>query len=431
MESSILQQLKLELAKRFGKNPETHKDLAQLVLDIQEETGVLLGFNTLRRFYGKLEARHPQLKTLNILSNYLGHKTFYDFTRHCNQFEEWYVWKKMIGYENKQSLRDEDLNWLNAIKNRNEFPVMISSLIKSYIGESKTELLHKLFASDCLMGLDYKEQMKIGNTVGLYLRKTNPETWKQLSPLITYYPFRNILFYLFIDYDSFNGYYGNLLTKVPIYTKDFEERLFQKLILNYKKHLSCQSKPENLSDLQLKKDIHPILIGRYWGYVLVTSSGADRKAALKGMMLYGKRTTPKISYFLEVVPALILAKEIKTLETIYNLHFSELFELKHWSQHDEQSLYKIGLSIVYCSQNLYSKSVVMLEQIDTSLLTDSYVSYVSLFLKIAEYQTKKGLKCTTSELSAIENEYMYFVEKTGFKRFTKALLKNYFNSTRA
>lgn len=72
-------ELKKNIQLKFGRPIRLQRDLIDLKEDIYFVTGEILGFNTLRRFYGFLKHVEPQRKTLNILSNYVGFRTYNKF----------------------------------------------------------------------------------------------------------------------------------------------------------------------------------------------------------------------------------------------------------------------------------------------------------------------------------------------------------------
>lgn len=426
MNTDLLNELKHEIGRKFGKTPNTQKDLALLKTEMLEDANLVIGFNTLRRFFGKLESRKPQVNTLNLLCRYLGFENFREFSKHYNKNDEWYTWKRMSMLEYQDVLSEEDAVWLDTVKLKSDYPVMISYLLKSYINNERFANLHTLFSSSCLTGLTYENQMKIGNSMGLYFRKLPNSILLKLYSNLRFLSFRNIALYLFVDYDSLNGYYMQFLRRAVRYTADYEEQLFFALLLNYKKYLTCKGAPADLVITAPTKTIHPILAGRYFGYSICTAEGNLRKATIKEMLTAAKRSKEKISFFLEIIPALLLTREINTLQQILENYYSDLFDLKYWSQNDEVSLYRIAEAVVYIRNTHYLKAQQTLSKVNLSLLTDSYQSYTALFFKIAEYQMHLGLKKSNIQLKQTEKEYHALVKKTGFTRFSNALLKKYF-----
>ena len=359
--TDLFNELRQEIAKKMGKTPNTKNDLELLRADIQEETKQTIGHNTLRRFFGKLEFCTPQTNTLNVLSKYVGYKSFIDFAKHFHKNDEWYTWKKMNTLENEHALTLADTEWLNSIKLKRDYPLMISYLLKSYINAGKYKNLHQLFSSECLLGLKYENQMKIGNSIGVYFRTLPKEKYEKLYSSLRYYSFRNIVLYLFIDYSSFSGYYIQFIQRALRFSTHYEDRLFLKLIVNYKKYLSCNAVPADFSAEQVPPAIHPILLGRFYGYRICTADPTLQKTTANEMMAAAKKTDQKISFFLEVIPALILTKQINLLEKIFREYYAALFDLNYWSQNDEISLYLIGEALIFVSKKQYTKAKEILD----------------------------------------------------------------------
>lgn len=422
---SLVNQLKIEVAKEFGQPISTQREILLLKDDIHTSISSSIGFNTLRRFFGNLESTKPQIATLDSLSKYVGFKNFTDFCKQFNKHDEWYTWKRMNAIEVKKELTVDDTNWLNSIKQKAEYPVMISNLIKSYILRHAYKNLETIFTSKCLIDLKYEDQMKIGNTLGILFRTLNKEELNRLTFLLKHYNFRNFALYLFVDYSSFQGYYGLFIDKTPVSELDYEEHLFHTLITNYKNWLLNKTvKP--IAGISENKTIHPILKGRFYGYQIIAQKQSI-KAIKNEIIVQSKKINSKISFFFEIIPALILTKDIKTLEQIFDKYYKSLFDVKYWSQKDEESLNKIGYALVLVHKNKTEQANTFIKSIDVDLLTDSYQSYVQLFYCIAEYQIIKHLQTdSVSKLDEIEKRYVRLVEETGFKRFTKGLLKNYF-----
>ena len=80
--------LKLQLEEKIAWGPAlswTHHQYEELSERIQNETGVLLSVNTLKRFFGKISSNSsPGKTTLNTLAKFCGYDGFYDFAEKNN-----------------------------------------------------------------------------------------------------------------------------------------------------------------------------------------------------------------------------------------------------------------------------------------------------------------------------------------------------------
>lgn len=77
---TAIEKLITDIASAIGKIPGTPKDFDQLSQHIQSRTGEPISSSTLKRLWGYLPSEStPSLYTLNLLSRYLGYKSWEDF----------------------------------------------------------------------------------------------------------------------------------------------------------------------------------------------------------------------------------------------------------------------------------------------------------------------------------------------------------------
>ena len=74
------------------------RDVKLLKEDIESVTGLTISYNTLRRLYGFLERTTPSLITLNILSQYLGFKSYANYLNNKSNFDDWYFFRSYFIY---------------------------------------------------------------------------------------------------------------------------------------------------------------------------------------------------------------------------------------------------------------------------------------------------------------------------------------------
>lgn len=80
MKSEHISQLKLHVERTLGRRILSSTDCRYLHNDISQQLQITVSFNTLRRFFQLMEAKHePSIYTLNILSMYCGYSSFDDF----------------------------------------------------------------------------------------------------------------------------------------------------------------------------------------------------------------------------------------------------------------------------------------------------------------------------------------------------------------
>ena len=91
----MVEELKGEIEKSFGKKIISRGDCELLSDDLYRKTGVVISYNTLRRMFGLAEYRQPRITTLNHLSNYIGFKSFQDFNQRFAEVDAWPSWEQL------------------------------------------------------------------------------------------------------------------------------------------------------------------------------------------------------------------------------------------------------------------------------------------------------------------------------------------------
>ena len=73
---AVIRQLKQEINQKLGFEIQRQTDLRYLHQSIVLEKKLTIGFNTLRRFFGFLPEKTPQLKTMEVLAQFLGYGSY-------------------------------------------------------------------------------------------------------------------------------------------------------------------------------------------------------------------------------------------------------------------------------------------------------------------------------------------------------------------
>ena len=100
----LISQLKIEINQKLGFAVQRQADVKYLHEQITISVLKPIGFNTLRRFFGFLPVAEPQFKTLDILSEFLGYKSFSIFSEFVNKDEKWARWTFISDFENTNSI---------------------------------------------------------------------------------------------------------------------------------------------------------------------------------------------------------------------------------------------------------------------------------------------------------------------------------------
>ena len=100
----VIKELKQEVNQKLGFEIRRQSDVRYLHQSIVLENNFSIGFNTLRRFFGFLPERAPQLQTLEVLSQFLGFRSYSDFLNYVNKDQNWFHWTFVNDFENLDSI---------------------------------------------------------------------------------------------------------------------------------------------------------------------------------------------------------------------------------------------------------------------------------------------------------------------------------------
>lgn len=81
MNTPEIEELKSLVERKYGKVLGTTTDFDEFSFYLKKKTGKTVSSSTLKRLYGYVNDDHkPRTVTLDVLSQYTGHKSFHDFT---------------------------------------------------------------------------------------------------------------------------------------------------------------------------------------------------------------------------------------------------------------------------------------------------------------------------------------------------------------
>jgi hypothetical protein len=398
-----------------------------LRLYIGQDTGIYLGFNTLRRFFGFLKGTKPNSNTLDVISKYLGHENHISFERSRSNNEEWKAWRDVIKIESLTRLDDNDFSQLIELKKKHDdYYLFLSSVLKSAIHQRNFKKLDSLFRIDKLFDLEYQLVLRVSVSVSFQFRMLSEVEYNQLGELACNKSFRIHFAYLFVDYSYLDGYYGFLLDKCVEFEKQSEDRLFLILMINFRKFLLGHELKEVISD-KLPMDMHPTLLGRYYGHRLLASNKDGIDEVFKLTLRAAKRSISIMSFFLEVFPQLILIKRLDFIRIVINDFYENIFDASEWQHGTEETMYLIGKSLVDISEHRQKDAQTSMSLVVLDRVTESHQDYYNLFFLIAQYHFE-NLKSepNKSRMFEIESEYNEIVTRTGLVVFGGDFLKNYF-----
>jgi hypothetical protein len=422
MELEEVKILKMSLEKKFGKPIKKEQDLHFLKQDIKDVINVEIGINTLRRFFGFMPFKFPRNTTIRKLVNYLGYKNSAVFLNNTNTDKSWDYWYRTNNILLSRNINQKDLQWLIASKNREDYFIYLSSILKEFLSNKNIDGLLQLFSNDELFAISDSDVIKIATIVGQRLRNYSESDFKLLKPLVGSTNFRKNILYLNVDYAHLNGYYGYLINYSKTLIQNDDEILFTNLLLNFHLYLSGKNSYLNLFHDKIPKNCHPVLYGRYWAYQLLYFEKTAFDEIYLEMMRKSNKMASKIEFFHEIIPALILLNKINLVKAILVLHFEALFSITSWNQEYLKVGYIIGQAFVLLKEKKHKLAAVALGYIDFSKIYFKQ-DYLKLFYLVCQYNINKQTNLVSQE--ALKEDYLHLVEKSGFYFFTEKFLENY------
>ena len=203
--------LLLNVQTKFGREILTQSDLNQLKDDIYFLTNHNIGFNTLRRFYGFLESVSPSRKTLTILSNYIGYRSYEAFLNRNVVDNLWEDISRVTNISQKESLDVEDIEWLNSCQKTSTYYLILVSLLNQLLMDKKINMLKEVFNTKNIFDISRSEFSKVASLFMINKKNFSKKDLKDYLPLLTDKIYKELILFIYVDYDRYNGQYGFLL----------------------------------------------------------------------------------------------------------------------------------------------------------------------------------------------------------------------------
>ena len=412
-----LSQLLINIRNKSNITVDNVGDLKLLEEDINIVSGASISFNTLRRLYGFLPQTKVSKKTLDSLARYLGFSSYSNYLNKKNIYDRWYYRMKLLKMSNENlQLSSADIDSFHFNLKNNINVIMICDYIGELIKSKKKEDLIAFFKQLDHTKLSDSTKLKFAIIIThAFYKLTDKAIINLYKSLIHLDGFRNCIPLYSIDYSHLNGYYGNVLLLIQTLNKNNSEVLFTKLMLYLKHYYS--NKFYQIKKIELPNNymsFHPVLIGRYFGYLILLKQKLSKTIENNINKLLTK-LDPKL-LLIEIVPALIIKEEFEYLDTILNEYYEDIFTRDRWTADGQGFNYLIGLANVNIYKNNLRLAKINLNLIDLEKIELGYTDYISLFyyltlLKIAHIEKdENGIIQNYSELKLIAN-------KTGFQRF--------------
>ena len=245
--------LKNQVQQRIRLSIDSTADCKHLIDAIYQETGELLGTNTIRRFFGLLEGRQPRLTTLNILARYLGYDSYEDFKQVQSRQNVLHTYATLIGTGN--TLPFDSL--MAGIQDYRHFILLARELLLTRQIDKFLMLLESDLSPEMLSNYD---RMILMGTLCCPAIATTSYTEAELRHLVRHERFMENVIYTCVDYGALNGYFGRI-NRMAI-EEGVTNTAFHYCLDNFIRYLNGLEPVYDPFRLEVSMTNHPILNSR-------------------------------------------------------------------------------------------------------------------------------------------------------------------------
>ena len=421
-------QLRKAIEVKFGKPISKQVDVQDLKDDILFETSQILGYNTLRRAFGFLNSVQASRKTLQILSNYVGYRSYNHFLKRDTENRLGADWIELQMWMVKKTIDHETFSFLEKYRDKDYFHLFVSHIIKSLIDQGNWAHLSNLFENTRLFDNHHRTVIpRIATSLHFSLMNLPKRKIHKISDLLKNKNFRNLSLYAWVDYDEANGYFGDLVRRSEEHLETEDEILFTKLYMAKIDFLNQSDFEIDFNAITVFKNCHSILHGRYLSMQLVCLP-KQRKKIKSQILSVARRVKNKNELFQEIIPILMLLRDVDFMEEIFNLYYDELIGYMHWDHVSIERYNIIALIIVNLNNGLLKNNKLLFEFFDKEKVFHNNDKYHKIFYLVASYHHER-LSNNDADFKQIKSEYKSLVKELKFPFFSQSFLENYFEKT--
>ena len=393
---------------------DSSKLLSEIIL---EETGNNVSYNTIRRFFGLVKSVKPRIYTLDILSTFVGFKSYGYFKLNSNLNIRWKLQLKLTQLILQDNPKELLIFIQENLHKQAEFKFILAHLLRELLLTNKIKLLNEIFELKemNILNFNWDDTVLIGNSVGSLLSKLNL-TSKEEENLVLNENFQDLVITLFVDYSGLNSFYINIIQLIEQNSKRSDVVAFCRGILNLANFLS-EGSMNNFYTLKMHDAYHPILKSR----ILAQSILKQEKNKLKKLEEYytinNKKGVLEIDYLFEIIVTSIILKDFEVMEWVIakvRNHKNYKFFYKH--EHYENFMF---MNILFYFKN---KDQEALSNFSFSGFNTSYEPMLTLFYLIYDYH-RNNEQMKKKEILV---KYLSLAQKVYKPFFTKEYLLNYF-----
>ena len=373
------------------------------------------------------EFRQPRMSTLNHLSNYIGYKSYQDFTQRFAEVDAWPSWEQLYVLVSTddihriiEMLRFRQLNNL-------QFAISFTIVTRELLLRDDIKGLIEIFRSPFFQfsEMTYDEVAQIGVLTGLLFRTySNDEIEKQL---LSEPNFRDLILKIYVDYARLNGKYGKWIDWL-LKSKGLDEEtvIFIRCLSIWKRHLHSQ--PFLAKEIallpELNSEQHPILFGRLFGLKILSSESTNSLNSVVRRMKIRLKNFPESKSELLHEPAIqALVTRNKFLVRFVSEHLKDNAEISRWYHLSQISILKVFQVSVFISKGEYPKAQSILENIAIGHIRYGYREFIDLYISFFKLKIAEALEKETKDVLFDFSERR---KKISYTVFTDEYFLNYF-----
>jgi hypothetical protein len=424
----MIEELKIEVEKNFGRKITNRGDCELLTEDLFKKLNVNISYNTLRRLFGISEYRKPRESTLDILAQYIGFNSYQDFTKRFHEIDVWPIWQQLY-----VTLATGDsgqiLEFLRARKmKQDQFSITFTIAIRELINRKDTTTLLLIFREPIFQfeQLPFDEVTQIGVLIGLHFSDFHDQ--KVEEALLMEPNFRDLVVKIFVDYSGLNAKYGKWIHYLnQLDSIDDETLIFTNCLLIWKKHLNKElvyaTDMETLPELNM--DQHPILFGRLFGLKFLFASTKPTKNKLIKTMKMRLESQPQFTTELlyePAVQALVLAND--ELGKFVLSYQNQINQIQFWYHLSQIAIHKIFQVKDYILKKQFNKARNTLENTEFAHIRFGYKELIAIYVTFFRLEIAKSLKEDTTLLMS---EFQSARQKIAYPLLDEDYFENYFS----
>lgn len=423
----MIEELKTEIVKTFGRVIATRGDCELLADDLYLKTGAILSYNTFRRLFRIIEYRKPRESTLDALSVYIGFQSFQDFTKRFSEVDTWPLWEHLYVVLSEADAQ-KILAFLHFRKRQqNQFAITFTIVVRELLNRRDLSTLLLIFRDPMFQfkALPYDEVAQIGVLIGLHFREFRDQEIEEV--LLLEPNFRDLVFKIFVDYSSLSGRYGEWVTFLrTLPNLDDETQLFIRCLLIWRQLLQ-NSAPTEHDMQQLPGSVaaeHPILFGRLHGLKILTTKNKKSLQKLKRQLEQRIQKEPHFVTELlyePAVQALVLNSEIH--EQILQDHKQQINQIDFWYHLSQVAIHRVLQVKMLLRKNQFQQAKSILENIPYGHIRHGYREFIELYVAFFNWYIAKGLNEPYLEL---EGEFFLRKARLSYPIFEGAYFEQYF-----